>query len=161
MARIIKEICKIRDILISGDDKKISNPRYADASGLYERTSWRLRDVIKKKTQEPDYELDITSQDLRELAADIKAVFKRWEKTLDAETNTKWLLTCIDESRNLDLNPYINKALPTMIARVNTSRYLVGLLNMAEYMAVFLYMIELANVDEFALKFTERFENNT
>ena len=31
---------------------------------MYERTSWRLRDVIKKKTQEPDYELDITSQDL-------------------------------------------------------------------------------------------------
>lgn len=157
VARIIREICKIRDILTSGDDKKISDPRYADASGLYERTSWKLREVIKKKSIEPDYELDITSQDLRELAEDIKAVFKRWETELDAETNIKWLLTCIDDKRNLDLNPYIAKAMPLMVARVNTSRYLVGLLNIAEYMAVFLYMLELSTGDEFALKFTERF----
>lgn len=156
MARIIREICKIRDIMISGDDKLISNPRYADASGLYERTALKLKDVIKKKVNEPQYELDITSQDLRELAGDIKAVLKRWEETLDAETNTKWLLTLIDKDRKLNLQPYIDKALPTMIARVDSARYLIGLLNIAEYMAVFLYMLELNTGDEFAINMTER-----
>jgi hypothetical protein len=156
MARIIKDICKIRDIMISGDDKLISSPWNTEPSGLYERTSWKLRDVIKKKVNEPDYELDITSQDLRELAKDIKAVLKRWEDTLDAETNIKWMLTQIDEKRNLNLQPYIDKALPTMIARVDSARFLLGLLNIVEYMAVYLYMLEINCQDKFALKFTER-----
>ena len=156
MARIIREICKIRDIMISGNDKLISDPRYASASGLYEKTALKLKDVIKKKVNEPDYELDITSQDLRELANDIKSVLKRWEETLDAETNIQWLLTLIDKDRKLNLQPYIDKALPTMIARVDSARYLTGLLNIAEYMAVYLYMLELNTGDEFAIKMTER-----
>lgn len=155
MVRAIKDICKVRDILASGDDKKISNPRYADASGLYETTAWKIRDVIKKKSFDPDYEIDITSQDLRELAKDIKAVFHRWEETLDADTNIKEVMNSVEDGK-VDMNKVRDKFVPVMVARVNTSRYLVGLLNIAEYMAVFLYALEDALCDEFALKYTER-----
>lgn len=157
MVRVLKEICRVRDILISGDDKLISNPWNSDSSGLYEKTAKKIKEVVGKKYSDRDYELDITSQDLRELAGDIKAVLKRWDDTLNAEENIKELMEQAAEKR-LNLGTYLDKALPVMCARVDASKQLLNLLNIAEYAAVIIYLLEVCTNDAFALQFTERFE---
>lgn len=157
MVRILKELCKVRDILISNDDKLISNPRNTEGGGLYEKLGFQINDIIKKKYNDREYELDVTSQDFRELAQDIKAVLKRWDDFLDSETNIKTLLKMASEG-NFNLDNYLEGSIPVMTARVDSAKALMNLLNIAEFGAVILYMLEIASNDTLALNFTERFE---
>lgn len=157
MARVIKELCKVRDILISENDKLISNPRNTEGSGLYERLGLQIKEVVKKKYNDKTYELDITSQDLRELSNDIRAVLNRWDVFLNAERNIKEILTGATKG-DANILAYLDNAIPVMQVRLQSVKPLIDLLNISESMAVILYLLELASDDKFALAYTERFE---
>lgn len=147
MVRVISDICKIRDLLNSGKDNFI-----ASRSCMYDQLTEKLRQLIRTKINDKNYEMDITAQDLRELSMDIKAVLRKWNGLFDAKNQTSWLLSKVDTNGKLVVQEYTDKVIPYLRARFR----LTALLNVSDYFSVLLYAIEMADVDEFAIKHTER-----
>lgn len=152
MATVIGDICKIRDILVSDNDRLI-----AVSHVKYQQLADKIRNAINKKTEEPKYEMDFTAQDLREMADEIIIVLKRWEKFLDAKNQTSWFLTKIKENDGkANVKEYIKIIVPYLRGRF----MLVALHSLCIYTATMLYLIEESDNDEFAIKYTERIKRN-
>lgn len=151
MTKLLDKICKVRDLVTSKDYGKLK---------FYKMEILKLKEEIHrhiaKKAKDYSYELDFTSQDLRELAQDIHSLFKKWDTALCPEKNIKKLLKNLKDNQ-INLNPFYEQAIPIMTARTESTQALTELLSLAEYHAVFLYMVEEASNDTFALKYTERF----
>lgn len=151
MTKLLDKICFVRDLLISDKYEKLK---------FYKMEIYKLKEEIyrqvKKKSQDYSYNLDFTSQDLRELAQDIRNLLKTWEGIMSPDDNIKELLKNM-KNNQIDINPFYEKIIPIMIARMENIQPLIELLNIAECHAVFLYMLEEASNDNFALKYTERF----
>ena len=150
MAKITDKICKLRDILENKDynQLKYSQKLIADIFGEVHRN-------MARKSLDYNYQLEFTSQDLRELAQDISATFKRWDDELCPEKNIKALLKTV-EGGKLSFEQFTNETLPYMAYRRDYIQILTELRSLLEYHSVFLYFLEEASGDELALKYTER-----
>ena len=113
---------------------------------------------IKKKGDNYKHELEFTSQDLRELAQAIGDTIKRWDTELNPEKNIKRMKKENLKDRTLDLGPYLNRSLPIMTLRRDFIQELTELRSLMEHHSVYLYFLEEASNDEFALRCTERFK---
>lgn len=151
MTKLIDKICKVRDLVTSKDYGKLK---------FYNMQILKLKEEIHrhiaKKAKNYNYKLDFTSQDLRELAQDIRSLLKKWETAMSPEKNIKKLLKNMKENQ-IDINPFYEQAIPIMTARAGNIQALTEFLSLVEYHAVFLYMVEEASNDKFALEYTERF----
>ncbi|MCM1338974.1 MAG: hypothetical protein NC191_04825, partial [Muribaculaceae bacterium] len=110
---------------------------------------------IKKKAQNYKHELEFTSQDLRELAEDIHKMLNDWQDFMNPAKHIKSIGTNIKDGQ-LDLTSYQDKVIPLMTARTECIQAFAEILSLVEYHAVYLYFLELASNDEFAIKCTER-----
>lgn len=150
MSNIQDHICKICDIL----DKK----QY-DKLGYIRKLSQVIFDDVHKyllrKSKDYSYQLDFTSQDLRILAKSISDAFKRWDNEMCPEKNIKQLRKdCKDGKINID--EFMKSKLHFMEYRRDYTQMLIELKSLMEYHAVYLYYLEIASGDEFAMKYTER-----
>ena len=150
MAKITDKICKLRDILENKDynQLKYSQKLIADIFSEVHRN-------MARKSVDYSYQLEFTSQDLRELAQDISATFKRWDDKLCPEKNIKALLKTVSGGK-LSFEHFTNETIPYMAYRRDYIQILTELRSLLEYHSVFLYFLEEASHDEFALKYTER-----
>ena len=151
MTKLLDKICKVRDLVTSKDYGKLK---------FYNMEILKLKEEIHrhiaKKAKDYNYELDFTSQYFRELAQDIHSLFKKWDTALCPEKNIKKLLKNMKDNQ-IDINPFYEQTIPVMTARIENTQALTELLSLVEYHAVFLYMVEEASNDKFALEYTERF----
>lgn len=152
MTKLLDKICKVRDLVTSKDYSKLK---------FYNMEILKLKEEINrqitKKTNDYSYQLDITSQDLRELAQDIRSLLKKWEVAMSPEKNIKKLLKEVDADDKIDMDNFYKRVIPIMTARTGSIQTLTEFLNIVEFYATFLYMVEEASNDKFALKYTERF----
>ena len=150
MTNLLDNICQIRDLLVSGNYGRLK---------MYKMKFCRLKDEIHRQTRNKaldfKHELDFTSQDLRELAEDIRNLLKHWADVMNPETNIKALAEATKDGKIM-LEEFPPKVIPIMQARTETIQPLIELLNIVEYHAVYLYYIEEASNDRVALNFTER-----
>lgn len=150
MSRIIDNICKLRDILEYKDYKKLGYIRQLSQS-IFEEVHRNMA----RKAEDYSYELDFTSQDLRETAQAISDTFKRWDNIMSPEKQIKKLLKSVKDGK-LDLNPFTEETIPIMAYRRDNVQVLTELRSLLEYHSVFLYFLEEASHDELALKCTKR-----
>lgn len=150
MAKITDKICELRDILENKDYKKLIYSRK-----LIQDIFNEVHRQMGKKSLDYKYELEFTSQDLRELAQDISSTFKRWDDKLCPEKNIKGLLKTV-EGGKLTFEPFTKEVTPYMEYRRDNVQILTELRSLLEYHSVFLYFLEEASNDEFALKYTKR-----
>lgn len=152
MTKLIDKICKVRDLVTSKDYGKLK---------FYNMQILKLKEEIHrhiaKKAKDYNYELDFTSQDLRELAQDIHSLFKKWETAMSPEKNIKKLLKEVDADDKIDMDNFYKRVIPIMTARTGSIQAITEFLNIVEFYATFLYMVEEASNDKFALEYTERF----
>lgn len=150
MARITDNICKLRDILANKDYKQLvySQKLIKDIFNEVHRNMGR-------KSLDYDYQLEFTSQDLRELAQDISSTFKRWDDKLCPEKNIKALLKVVDTGK-LNFEQFTKETTPYMEYRRDNIQALTELRSLLEFHSVFLYFLEEASNDELALKYTKR-----
>lgn len=150
MSKLLDNICKIRDLVNSKDYSKLK---------FHQMTMLKLKEEIhrqmSKKAQDYKHELEFTSQDLRELAQDIRSLLKRWETAMNPEKNIKRMAKNTINN-TIDFSNYTNTVIPIMTVRTETMQAITELLNLIEYHAVYLYFLEMASNDEFAINFTER-----
>ena len=151
MTKVMDKICKLRDAIACKDDNKLVYQH-----GTIDKLREELRRHFQKKMNDTTYELDFTSQDLRELAKDIHSMFKRWDNAMCPEKNIKSVYKKDCKDAHLDLNPLLNKLLPIIKARRENVNIFTSLLSMVEYYGAVLYFWEIASNDEFAINFTER-----
>ena len=151
MTQVIDRICKLRDAVTSKNDNKL-----VFYHGIVDRLADELKRHLQKKVDDYDYELDFTSQDLRELAQDIRSMFKRWETTMDPEKNIKHIYKNDVKGEHLTLQPHFDKVLPVITARRDNTAKFTELLSILEHFGVVLYYFEIAAEDEFAVNYTER-----
>lgn len=151
MTKLLDKICKVRDLVTSKDYGKL---KFYNMQML--QLTNEIHRQVAKKTRDYSYELDFTSQDLRELAQDIHSLLDKWETAMCPEKNIKKILKDVKDGQ-ADLNPFFDTTIPVIKARGQSIKELTELLNMVEYHAVYLYMVEEASNDKFALDFTERF----
>ncbi len=151
MTKLLDKICKVRDLVTSKDYDKLKFYN-VQISNLEEE----IHRHIVKKAKDYNYKLDFTSQDLRELAQDIHSLFEKWDTAMCPEKNIKKILKDM-KGGQVNLNPFFDATIPVIKARGQSIKELTGLLNMIEYHAVYLYMLEEASNDKFALEYTERF----
>ena len=151
MSRIIENICKLRDILENKDYKKLGYIRQLSQS-IFEE----VHRNIARKVENYSYILDFTSQDLRETAQAISDTFKRWDNIMNPEKAIKKLLKSV-ENGNLNLSPFSELTIPIMAYRRDNIQVLTELRSLLEYHSVFLYFLEEASKDKFALKYNKRF----
>ena len=151
MTQVIDRICKLRDVVTSKNDNKL-----VFYHGIVDRLCLELKRHLQKKVDDYDYELDFTSQDLRELAQDIRSMFKRWDTTMCPEKNIKYIHKNDSKDGNLTLQPHFNKVLPVITARRDNTAKFTELLSILEHFGVVLYYFEIAAEDEFAINYTER-----
>lgn len=150
MSNIIDNICKLRDLLVSKDYRKIVfNHRLIDS--IYKEIN--LNTI--RKSKDYSYELDFTSQDLRELAKDIRDTFKRWENELSPEKNIKKYIDKVQDGK-LDIQPMNDKICEYLEYRALNIMPLIKLLGLCEGQGAILYFLELASNDKFAITCTER-----
>lgn len=147
---MIDNICKLRDALTSKDYKRLVYLR-----PLFQSVFNEMHRHIARKTIDYNYELDFTAQDLRELAQDIRSLLKRWETEMNPEKNIKALYKTVKDQK-LDFNSFTNSKIPILVARRDNVQILYELLNLCEFHSVFLYFLEEASEDKFALTYTER-----
>ncbi len=152
MTKLLDKICKVRDLVTSKDYGKLK---------FYNMQMLQLTDEIHrqvaKKTRDYSYELDFTSQDLRELAKDIHSLLDKWETAMCPEKNIKKLLKEVDADDKIDMDNFYKRVIPIMTARTGSIQAITEFLNIVEFYATFLYMVEEASNDKFALEYTERF----
>ena len=150
MSKLLDNICKIRDILEYKQYNKLGYIRQLSQSifdGVHRN--------IKRKASDYSYQLEFTSQDLRETAQAISDTFKRWDNIMNPEKRTKKLAK--DAKNNtIDLNPFFEEVIPIMQYRRDYTQVLTELRSLLEYHAVFLYYIEEASEDE-VIKYIKRF----
>ena len=84
MTQVIDKICKLRDAVTCKNDNKL-----IFLHGIVDKLCDELKRHLQKKVDNYSYELDFTSQDLRELAQDIRSMFKRWDTIMNPEKNIK------------------------------------------------------------------------
>lgn len=150
MSNLMDNICKLRDILENKDYKKIVFSRR-----IIEAIFDEIHRNIRKKSLDYKYELDFTSQDLRETAQAISDTFKEWDNILQPEKNIKHLLKNVDNGK-LNFDIFTNEVLPIIEFRRDNTQILTELRSLLEYHSVFLYFLEEASQDKFALKYTQR-----
>ena len=150
MSNLLDKICVLRDLITQKQYNKLK---------FYKIGILRLKEEIhrqlSKKAQDYSYELDFTAQDLRELAQEINQMLNDWQTIMNPDTHIKETMR-ISENKQLNIIPFQDTVIPIMQARTNTIQPLIELLNLIEYHAVFLYFLELASNDEFAINYTER-----
>lgn len=150
MTKLLDKICFIRDLITQKQYEKLKFYKYH-----IQQLKEEIHRQLKKKSQDYSYELEFTSQDLRELAKDIRDMLKRWENIMNPEKNIKE----VDKNRTgnqININLYSDKVIPIMKTRTECIQPLMELLSLIEYHSVYLYYVEEASNDEFALQFTER-----
>lgn len=147
MTRLIDNICKLRDILENKQDSKIvfSHKLMHD---LIEEIS---RQAVKK-ARDYDYQLAFTSQDLRELAKDIRDTLKRWS---DAVIPEKLIKKYGKVKTEIDLTDMTNTLDKILRYRADNIEILTQLQGICEGQGAILYFLELASQDDTA-KLTER-----
>lgn len=150
MSNIIDNICKLRDVFSSKDYAKF--PRYHRLMGEVIDETVKY---MKRKTDDYKYTLDFTSQDLRELAEDVRKCLKRWDTALNPEKNIKSIKNEIKDGQ-LDLTPHLKRITPILEARRDNMPQITEFLSSMEHLGTYLYFLELASNDEFAIKHTER-----
>ena len=149
MSKLLDNICKIRDILEYKQYNKLGYIRQLSQSifdGVHRN--------IKRKASDYSYQLEFTSQDLRETAQAISDTFKRWDNIMNPEKQTKKIAKNADGDR-IDMNPFFEEAIPIMQYRRDYTQVLTELRSLLEYHAVFLYYIEEASEDE-VIKYIKR-----
>ena len=152
MSNLIDKICKLRDILENKDYKKIVYCRK-----LIQDIFEEIHRNMARKAEDYSYELDFTSQDLRETAQAITDTFKRWDNIMCPEKNIKKLIKNVENGK-LNLDIFTNETVPIMAFRRDNTQVLTELRSLLEYHAVFLYFLEEASQDKFALKYTKRLQ---
>jgi hypothetical protein len=150
MTKLLDNICKIRDILEYKQYNKLGYIRQLSQSIFDE-----VHRNIKRKAKDFNYQLEFTSQDLRETAQAISDTFKRWDNIMNPEKQTKKLAKNADGDR-IDMNPFFEEVIPIMQYRRDYTQVLTELRSLLEYHAVFLYYLEEASEDEM-LKYIKRF----
>lgn len=156
MSKIIDNICKLCDILEFKQTEKYGYMRQLAQSIFNE-----VHRHMGKKSTDYSYNLDFTSQDLRQLAKAIGDTIKRWDDIMNPEKQIKKLskemLTIKEEKKQIiDMNKFTEKTIPVMAYRRDYIQILTELRSLLEYHSVFLYYLEEVSNDEFALKYTER-----
>lgn len=158
MSRLLDGICHLRDLIDAKDYKKLEQYRFRimELNRQFEK-------LIKEKAENHKFELDFTAQDLRELASDIKGLFKHFENSLSADKAIKKLAKEgieIDKNGNkilkVDFDQWTLEKTPVMRCRTILIQPLTELLTKCEFFAVYLYYVELVSNDEFAINYTER-----
>lgn len=150
MSNLLDKICALRDLIAS---KQYNKLKFHKMQILMLKEE--IHRHIKKKLENYSHELDFTSQDLRELAQDIHNMFHDWEEFMNPEKHIKAIHTNIKDNK-IDIEPFQNEVIPLMSARTESIQAFAELLSLIEYHATFLYFLELASKDEFAIKYTER-----
>ena len=150
MTKLLDKICFIRDLITQKQYEKLKFYKYH-----IQQLKEEIHRQLKKKSQDYSYELEFTSQDLRELAKDIRDMFKRWESIMAPEKNIKEVYKN-RTGNQININLYSEKVIPIMKIRTECIQPLMELLNLIEYHSVYLYYIEEASNDKFALELTER-----
>ena len=164
MTRLLDTICKVRDILHIKDLNEL-NRKLAFQRGAFKTIFNGIHKNVSIRSDEYQHDiavdspnarqLDFTSQDLRELAQDIRNVFKRWDNAMNPEKNIKALKKKVEDGK-LNFAQFTADKTKIMAARRDYTQELTELLNLVEYHSVFLYYLEIASNDEFAIKCTER-----
>lgn len=150
MSNLLDKICALRDLIAS---KQYSKFKFHKMQIL--QLKEEIHRHIKKKAENYKHELEFTSQDLRELAEDIHKMFNDWQDFMNPAKHIKAIGTDIKDGQ-LDFTPYQDEVIPLMTARTECIQALAEILSLVEYHAVYLYFLELASNDEFAIKCTER-----
>lgn len=150
MSKLLDRICAVRDLITT---KQYSKLKFHKMQLL--QLKEEIHRQMKKKAQDYKHELDFTAQDLRELAADINGMLNDWQAVMTPDENIK-LVYDNRKGNGIDLTLFQDKVIPIVQARTETIQALTELLSFIEYHAVYLYFVELASDDEFAIKFTER-----
>lgn len=150
MSKIIDNICKLRDILENKNYKKLGYIRPLCQS-IFEE----IHRNMGRKSVDYKYNLDFTSQDLRETAQAISDTFKRWDNIMCPVKNIKNLLKNVENGK-LNLDIFTNQTLPILAYRRDYAQVLMELKSLLEYHSVFLYFLEEASKDKFALNYTQR-----
>lgn len=154
MTRTLDMICKCRDILTEKDLPRLRG--YTGNGNLFDQTIKAIQIQMDKKAEDYSRNLDFTSQDLIEFAEDIQAVLKRWETHLNPAKNIKALLKTVKDGK-LSLIGFCESATNIMAFRRDTIECLIRTLSILEYFAVYLYFLEEASNDRFALTHTKRY----
>lgn len=166
MTKLQDAICKLRDFFENNDiyyiSKKLPYQRglmqqiFNDVHRRLNKRATEYETVKFNKEFNIKQELDFTSQDLRELAQDIRNVFKKWENEMNPEKNIKALKKQITDSGQLNFHNFTEQKMIIITARRDFVQPMLELLNMLEFHGVYLYYLEIASKDEFAIKCTER-----
>lgn len=160
MTKLIDNICALRDVLQTKNIYELSKKLYYKR-GLIQSIFNEVHRQLAKKSEEydelkgTDYDLSFTSQDLRELAQDIRNVFKKWDTEMNPEKNIKALKKSVKDGV-LNTKEFTETKTQIMKARRDHTQILTELLSLLEFHSVFLYYLEIASKDEFAIKYTER-----
>ena len=152
MSKVIDNICKLRDILENKDYQKFGYIRQL-CQNIFDEVHKHMR----RKSEDYSYELDFTAQDLRETAQAISDTFKQWDNIMCPEKNIKKLIKNVADGK-LDLNPFTEATIPVMALRRDNIQVLTELRSLLEYHSVFLYFLEEASNDKFALTCTKRIQ---
>lgn len=150
MSNLLDKICALRDLITS---KQYSKLKFHKMRIL--RLKEEIHRQMSKKSQDYKHELEFTSQDLRELAEDMRGMLKEWSDIMNPDENIKAIYADTKDGV-VNINPLMDKVIPIMAARTLSMQALIELLNLVEYHAVFLYYLELASKDKFAINYTER-----
>lgn len=148
MSKLLDKICILRDIIA---DKKYDKLRFHTATMLSLKED--IHRQLKKKEVNPEHEIDFTSQDLRELAQELRQTLKYWDDIMCPDDNICKIKVT---NKIIDMTEFSNTTIPVMVARSDSIKSLIELLNIIEYYAVYLYYVEIATNDELVLKCTER-----
>lgn len=149
MSNLIDKICKARDIISSGDSKKIIY-YHMKFKQLAEEIS---RQLAKKVEGSKNYELDFTYQDLQELAEDIKRLIKRWDYATDIKRN----ILRIKKQKEFNVSKDLEDFAKVIDIESHNIQSLVSLKLVSEHLAIILYFMEECYEDDFALQYTKRF----
>lgn len=150
MSNLLNRICKIRDIL---------ELKQYDRLGYIRQLSTKIFDEvhiqISRKSKDYNYKLDFTAQDLRETARAITDTFKRWDNEMCPDKNIKKIKKEIKDGK-IYIDKFMENKLAFMRYRRDYTQVLIELRSLLEYHSVYLYFLEYAANDEFAIKCTER-----
>lgn len=150
MSNLLDKICALRDLI---SKRQYSKLKYYKMGIL--QLKEEIHRQMTKKAADYSHELEFFAGDLRELAQEINQMLNEWQKIMDPDTNIKAIYEAKD-GVNIDLQAYQDKVIPIMKTRTETMQALIELLNLIEYHAVYLYYLEYASNDEFAIKYSER-----
>lgn len=153
MGKLIDKICKCRDLLVYSPQKLRG---YMGDGALFDSTIQDIHHQLSKKSADYSHKLEFTSQDLMEFAYDIQKVLKDWEKEMSPSRNVQQLLKTVKDGK-LNLDEFTSQKTEVMALRRDCIKTLMTSLSVLEYHSVFLYFLEEASKDEFAITYTRRF----